>query len=49
MKLKNLIAIAAITSMSLQTSNAQPKEVQNAKSTFNVMAESFADLQVRRY
>ena len=49
MKLKNLIAIAAITSMSLQTSNAQPKEVQNAKSTFNVMAESFADLQVLRY
>ena len=46
MKLKTLIAISAITTLGLQTSIAQTKKSEPA---FNVMAESFSDLQVLRY
>jgi dipeptidyl-peptidase-3 len=46
MKLKTLIAITAITTLGLQTSIAQTEKSEPA---FNVMAESFSDLQVLRY
>lgn len=46
MKLKTFIAISAITTMGFQTSVAQTKKSEPA---FNVMAESFSDLQVLRY
>lgn len=46
MKLKTFVAISAISTMVFQTSVAQTSKTTPA---FNVMAESFSDLQVLRY
>ena len=44
-----MFAVTAFTTMAIQTSNAQPKAVRTPQPAFDVMAESFSDLQVLRY